>query len=73
MIDRLQDKYQRVILWGCEERGLFLHAELAFFASNLRREEVEVSNSSCRYLLKIEPGYLSSNFPIKAQQIAFSI
>jgi hypothetical protein len=69
----LQDEHQRVMLWGCKEQSNFLVAELAFFASNLRRTEVEVKNQDRTYLLRIESKYLNSNFPLKAQNLIFCI
>ncbi|MGL6343612.1 MAG: hypothetical protein ACRC80_31265 [Waterburya sp.] len=71
----LSDSFKRVILWGANVEGDCVKAELAFFASSLRRDRVEMFDRKDEYVCTIKLGetHLRQNFANKAQMVYFEL
>lgn len=71
----LTDDFNRVIFWGTKIDGNFVNCDLAFLASSLSREIVQLKSQDKKNKVKIrlESKYLNSNFPFKLINAQFEV
>lgn len=70
----LQDKKQRVVLWGVTVEKTHIRAELAYFGISLYSDEIRLSDrDETIYKVKLPQKVLLLSTPARANKIALSI